>query len=324
MISLIIVNYNGKDLLQSCLESAYAQSIEEIEIIFVDNRSGDGSVEYLKEHFPHVLVIPLTKNIGFPAANNIGLKHATGDYILLLNNDATMDKDCVAHLYAAMKQDPAVGICAAKMLVAGMDITDSAGDGFSSNMKGFKRGEGSPSSAYDKEGYVFGACAGAALYRRRMIEEIGFLDEDFFLIYEDTDLNLRAQLAGWKVKYVPAAVVHHKVSSTIGCMSDIAVYYSLRNSELTRVKNIPLGIFIRCLPSYILASFLEFLFFSVRHKKLRLYCKAKRDAVRLLPKMLVKRREILKKRKVSNKYLYGMMTSIFGREFFWGKFRKFF
>ncbi len=323
-VSIIIVNYNGRELLTSCLESIYAQSFQDIEVIVVDNGSRDGSVEYIRGSFPETLLIPLGENRGFSSANNEGLKVASGDYIMLLNNDVVMDKYCISNLCAAMEADPATGICATKMLVAGTELIDSAGDGFSSNLKGFKRGEGKPAHLYDESEYVFGACAGAAMYRKKMIEDIGFFDEDFFLIYEDTDLNLRAQLAGWKVRYVPAAVAYHKVRSTIGYMSDIAVFYSIRNSELTRIKNISLGIFARCLPSYVLASFLEFLFFSVRHGRLKLYCRAKFDALRLLPKMLTKRREILSKRKVRNKYLYGIMTSVCDREFFSGKARKFF
>ncbi len=322
-VSIIIVNYNGRDLLQSCLESVYAQSFNSIEVIVVDNGSSDGSATHVKKYFPQVNFVSLTSNIGFPGANNEGLLHATGNYILLLNNDTVVDKDSMAGLYAAMEKDPACGICAPKMLVAGTDIIDSAGDGFSSNLKGFKRGEGKPSSSYDEAEYVFGACAGAALYRRKMIGEIGFLDEDFFLISEDTDFNLRAQLAGWKVRYVPTAVVHHKVRSTIGNMSDIAVYYSLRNSELTRIKNIPCGIFVRCLPSYFLSAFLEFLYFGIRYLRPGLYFRAKLDALRMLPKMLKKRKEIMKKRRVSNRYISDMMTSIYNRDFLFSKIRKF-
>ncbi len=323
LISIIIVNYNGEGLLQSCLESVYAQHYADIEVIVVDNGSRDGSAEYLKEHFPHVFTLSLAKNVGFPAANNEGLRYARGAYILLLNNDAEVSKDCITNLHAAMEADPTAGICATKILVAGRDLIDSAGDGFSSNLKGFKRGEGKPAHLYNGSEYVFGACAGAAMYRKKMIEEIGFLDDDFFLIYEDTDFNLRAQLAGWKVRYVPSARVHHKVRSTIGDMSDIAIFYSLRNSELARIKNVPCGIFVRCLPSYFLATFLEFLYFGIRHRKLMLFLRAKLEVLRLLPKMLKKRRAIMLTRKVSNGDLYSLMTSIVNREFFSAKISKF-
>ena len=324
LITIIIVNYNGRGLLQSCLESVYSQPYADIEVIVVDNGSCDGSIEHVRENFLRALLLPLSENRGFASANNEGLRHARGQFIMLLNNDVVVERDCISGLVAAMEGDTAVGICAAKMLVYGKDIIDSAGDGFSSNLKGFKRGEGRPSAEYDKAEYIFGACAGAALYRREMLDEIGFMDEDFFLIFEDTDLNLRAQLAGWKVRYVPGAVVHHKVRSTIGNMSDTAIFYSLRNSELVRIKNIPLMLFLRCLPTYVVGTILEFLYFSIKHGKLKLYCKAKFDVIKKLRIMMGKRRKIMGMKKVNSKYLSRLMTPVCNREFFLIKVRKFF
>lgn len=323
-ISIIIVNYNGKHLLESCLESVYNQSFENIEIIFVDNASRDDSTGYVNHAFPAVKIVPLTANIGFAGANNEGLKHASGDYIMLLNNDAEGEKDCLQNLYAAMEADPEIGIAAAKMVVSGKDIIDSAGDGFSTLLlKGFKRGEGENIGKYDRQEYVFGACAGAALYRRKMFEEIGFFDEDFFLIYEDTDLNFRAQLAGWKALYVPSAIVHHRVRSTIGNMSDAAIYYSLRNSELTRIKNVPIGFFLRYSPFYVICTLFEFIYFAMKHSKLKVYIKAKSDAAKLLPRMLGKRKRIMMSRKVDNRYFYELLSPCYEKEYFISKFKKF-
>ena len=190
-------------------------------------------------------------------------------------------------------------------------------------LKGFKNGEGEQSIKFNKQRFVFGACAGAALYRREMLEQIGFLDEDFFLIHEDTDLNFRAQLAGWKVLYVPTAVVHHKVRSSIGVMSDTAVYYSLRNSELVRIKNVSFGVFLRCFPEFILGVISEFLYFAVKHKRFRLYIKAKRDALKMLPRMWEKRKIIMKTKKVTDRYLLSLMTPIWQKDFFKAKLGKF-
>lgn len=323
VVSIIIVNYNGRELMQSCLESVFAQSFKDIEVIAVDNGSADGSAEHIRKNFPSVRVVPLPANTGFPGGNKEGLKHAGGRYVMLLNNDVEADRDCLEGLVSAMEKDASAGICAAKMLVYGKDIIDSAGDGFSHTLKGFKRGEGRPAGEYDKAEYVFGACAGAALYRREMLDQIGFLDEDFFLIFEDTDLNLRAQVTGWKVQYVPCAVVRHKVRSTIGNMSDTAIYYSLRNSELVRVKNIPFGLFAVCLPSFLAGTLLEFVYFGIKHRKIALYCRAKLDALRMLPGTLKKRKKILGMRKMTIKYLYGIMTPAFNKEFFYSKAGKF-
>lgn len=329
-ISVIIVNYNGTGLIINCLKALERQSLKDFEIVIVDNGSLDDSLHeirsFLEESLiaPLVKLIPLARNSGFAGGNLEGLRYARGEYIVLMNNDTEPDEKCLEELVLAMDSDPNVGMCASKLMVYGTDIIDSAGDGFSTSLKGFKRGEGEKTVLYDRREYVFGACAGAALYRRRMIEEIGFLDEDFFLIHEDTDLNFRAQLAGWKVMYIPSAIVYHKVRSTIGHMSDMAIYYSLRNTELTRFKNVSFGLFLRCLPYYALGIIIEFFYFGVKHKKLSLYLKAKRDAIRLLPKILIKRRAIMNNKKVNNRYLYSVMTPFWQKEFFFAKAKKFF
>ncbi len=222
-----------------------------------------------------------------------------------------------------MDSDHKIGICASKLIVYGTDIIDSAGDGFSTSLKGFKRGEGEKAFLYNKREYIFGACAGAALYRRKMIEEIGFLDKDFFLIHEDTDLNLRAQLYGWKVLYVPTAIVYHKVRSTIGNMSDTAVYYTLRNTEFVRIKNIPFSLFLRCLPVFILGMVTEFLYFAIKHKHPILYFKAKLDAIKMFPVMLKKRRLNMKAKRGGYRDLKEIMTSVMEWGFLKNKLRKF-
>ncbi len=323
-ISVIIVNYNGKHLLRACLESLHNQYFKNIEIILVDNASQDGSTEYVREAFPDVKIVSLPANVGFAGANNEGFKQAKGRYIMLINNDAEVDKNCIERLYDVMEAHPDVGIGATKMIVYGKNIIDSAGDGFTTNLKGFKRGEGMPSSHfYDREELVFGACAGAAIYRCVMLEETGFFDEDFFLIHEDTDLNFRAQLAGWKAVYVPSAIVHHKVRASIGHMSDVAIYYALRNSELVRIKNVPLSLFLRCLPEFAVGEILDFIYFALKHRKFKNYIKAKIDVLKSLRNTLKKRGDIMKRmKKVGNKYLYSMMTPIWNKKFLISKIKK--
>jgi len=323
LISAIIVNFNGRHLLKACLESLYNQSFRDMEIIVVDNASEDGSVQYVKDLFPDVQLISLSQNMGYASAGNEGLRHSNGRYIALLNNDVELDRRWLENLFAAMEANPAAGIGASKILVYGANMIDSAGDGYATSLKGFKRGEGKTAEEYNIQEYIFGACAGAALYRRTMLDKIGFLDEDFFLIHEDTDLNFRAQLYGWRVLYVPTAVVYHKVRSSIGNMSDTAVYYTLRNSEIVRIKNVSHGVFFRCLPVFILGIITEFYYFALKHGRFRLYFKAKVDAVKLLPRMLKKRRDIMNTIKIDNKYLLSIITSIWDKEYFLMKVKKF-
>ncbi len=329
-VSVIVVNYNGSESIIDCLAALSGQLFKDFEIILVDNGSSDNSlyeVEKFLEKCPPVnpiKIIPLSNNLGFAGGNVIGFDYAEAEYIALLNNDTEPDTKWLENLVKGMEADPGVGICASKLIVHGTDVIDSAGDGYATSLKGFKRGEGEGAEKYETEEYIFGACAGAALYRRKMLEEIGFFDEDFFLIEEDTDLNFRAQLAGWKVMYVPSAVVYHRVRSTIGHMSDMAVYYTLRNSELVRIKNIPLALFLRCLPEFIVGKILEFVYFVLKHGKLNSYLKAKIDVLKSLQKTLKKRKAIRETiKKVDNKYLYSIMTPILNREFLTMKIKKF-
>jgi len=259
-VSVVLINYKVGNVVLDCLKALEGQSFKDFEILIIDNGSSDdslGQIERLLEGnqlADSIKLIAFKKNLGFAGGGSEGLKHTNSEYIALLNNDTEPDQNWLKELVMAMDSDFNVGICASKLIVFGTDIIDSAGDGFSTFLKGFKRGEGREASLYNRKEFIFGAYAGAALYRRKMIDEIGFLDEDFFLIHEDTDLNFRAQLRGWKVLYVPTAVVYHKVRSSIGQMSDMAVYYTLRNSELVRIKNIPLGVFIRCLPEFLIGA----------------------------------------------------------------------
>lgn len=328
-VSVIVVNYNGKGFIRGCLHALERQSLGDFEVVIVDNASLDGSLyeieRFLEESTIASLVnlIPLGRNLGFARGNIEGLKYAEGEYIALLNNDAEPDERWLQELVKVMDGDPHVGICASKLIVYGTEIIDSAGDGFSTALRGFKSGEGEKVSFYNEKEYVFGACAGAALYRREMIKEIGFFDEDFFLIYEDTDLNLRAQLHGWKTLYAPTAIVYHKVRSTIGSMSKAAIYYALRNSEFVRIKNISISLFLRFMPEFILGMVSEFIYFAIKHRRPMLYFKAKIDVIRILPKMLKKRGVIMKNRKVNNQYLLNIMTPVWQKDFLITKIKKF-
>jgi GT2 family glycosyltransferase len=329
LVSILIVNYNGRGLIINCLKALEEQSFKDFEIIIIDNASTDNSLDEIKNYLQgcplssSVKLIPLDENVGFSGGSLEGLRRAEDEYVALLNNDAEPHKRWLAELVKAMDLDSESGICASKMIVHGTDVIDSAGDGFSTALKGFGEGEGQKSFLYNEKRYVFGACGGAALYRRKMLEEIGFFDEDFFLIHEDIDLDFRAQMNGWKVLYVPTAIVSHRVRSSIGHMSDVAVYYTLRNSEFVKIKNIPLVIFIRCFAEFIIGNLTEFIYFAIKHKHLRLYFKAKIDAIKMLPRMLRKRAAIMKDRKVSNRYLLSIMTPVWQKDFLKTKIQKF-
>lgn len=326
-VSVVVVAYNAQTTIRETISSLQAQSFKDYEIIVVDNNSHDNTVSIVRELFTTensecCKLICNSINTGFTGGNITGFKHADGEYIALLNADAEAESTWLQSLVDTMDSQKKIGICASKIINYSSHVIDSAGDGFSRSLQGFKRGEGELEEKYIECEYVFGACAGAALYRKEMLEEIGFFDEDFFLIHEDTDMNFRAQLQGWKIFYVPNAVVHHKVRSSIGHMSDLAIYYSIRNKTFVWIKNIPASILLRYLPQLAIGIIAEFIYFALRHKKISLYFRAKKDVIKMLPGMIKKRTLILKKQRVSNGYLMSIMTPLREKGFIRSKMKK--
>ena len=325
-ISVIIITYNSAATINKSLIALNDQTYKDFELIVLDNNSSDTTGPILNTVLPTLSclsrLVPLPQNVGFAAGNNSALEFATGQYIALLNPDAFPDPDWLESLIKAVGSDPKIGVCASKIINDDLDLIDSAGDGFSTILKGYKRGEGAQKTLYGTPEYVFGACAGAALYRRAMIEEIGFFDEEYFLVHEDTDLNFRANLTGWKIIYVPSAIVRHRVHSSIGKMSDLQIYHNLRNAEFVRIKNIPTPLLMKYLLLLGLGSLAEFYYFAIKHRRPRVFFKAKADALRKFPMMWKKRRIIIGQRRVDNRHLERMLTSIWRRDFLAARLRK--
>lgn len=313
-ISVIVVNWNGVALLDDCLGPLSCQTYDNYEIIFVDNGSSDHSVRHVQKNFPHVKIVELDENRGFTGGNSAGLEVAEGEFIALVNNDARVELDWIERIVHPMVKDPTVGICASKLIVEGTLTIDSAGIGVTTAGVGFNRGYSEEKSTYYVSAEVFGACAAGALYRRKMLDEIGFLDEDFFLYSEDVDLSFRSQLSGWKCLYIPSAVVYHKLNATAGRLSDVHVYYHTRNLEFVWIKNMPLTLMLRFAHHKIIQEFGSFFYLCLRHGKWKPFFRAKRDALMIVRKMVRKRREIQRRRKVSKDYIKGMMTSILNKE----------
>jgi GT2 family glycosyltransferase len=308
MLSVIVLNWNGKHHLDCCLRSLARQTYDDLEIILVDNGSTDGSVSYVRAHFPWVQVVALSTNQGFCAGNNVGIRAARGEYIALLNNDTEVDEAWAGEMVRVFEQHPTVGFCASKMLLFDQrTIIDSAGDYYSISGAGGKRGRLEPATRYTEPAEVFGACGGAAVYRRALLDDVGLLDEDFFLIFEDLDLSFRAQLKGYRCRYVPTAIVYHKVNATMGTYSHTYVYYGHRNLVLTFVKNMPYPLLVQGLPAHLLHTAMGLAFFATRGR-LASFIQAKRDAFGALGVTLQKRTSIQQQRRVSLDAIAGMMT----------------
>lgn len=321
-VSIIVVNWNGQNFLDDCLSCLFSQTYVDREIILVDNNSSDASVGVVQEKFPAARIVRLSVNEGFTGGNAAGLRIATGEFIALVNNDTRTDRRWLERLVEPMIKDPTVGICAAKLIFDGTDRLNSAGDGLTTAGVGFNGGLNRPINQCENSELVFGACGAAVLYRRKMLDEIGFLDDDFFLYDEDTDLNFRAQLAGWKCAYVPDAIVYHKCNGTAGRLSDTHVYYHTRNLEFVWIKNMPLGLMVRFAHHKLVQEIGSFCYLCLRHGQWRSFFKAKRDAFRMLPTMWRKRRGIQARRRVSNAHVRSQLTPMLTGDFVRLKFRQ--
>jgi GT2 family glycosyltransferase len=221
-----------------------------------------------------------------------------------------------------MCEDPRVGICASKLLFEGGAAINSAGDGLTTAAVGFNRGLAVESARFNHPERVFGACGAGVLYRRAMLDDIGFLDPDFFLYDEDTDLSFRAQLTGWKCVYVPDAIMVHKANATAGRLSDAHVYYHTRNLEFVWLKNMPAGIMFRFAHHKLFQEIGSFCYLCLRHRQWRPFFRAKRDALKMLRPIWKKRRTVQARRRVSNAYIRSLMTSMFTLDFAWQKMRQ--
>ncbi len=239
LFSVIIPHWNGKQFLQPCLDALLAQTYAPLEVIIVDNASSDGSQAFIRANYPDVHLIELPENRGFTGACNVGMAAAHGDFISLLNNDTEVDPRWAAAIVDAFDRHPDAGMIASKMLLYDQrDHIHTAGDGFTVDGRPFNRGVWQlDEGQFDEEEYVFSACGGSSVYRRELLEAVGWLDDDFFFLMEDVDLGWRAQLAGWRALYTPHAIVYHHLSATGGGVT--ASYYDGRNSLLVLVKNWP-------------------------------------------------------------------------------------
>jgi len=241
IVSAIVVNWNGQRLLERCLSALLAQTCRDLEIILVDNGSTDGSVALVKSRFPTVRLIESPTNLGFAAGNNLGLTAARGRFIALLNNDVFPEPRWLENLLRAMRSDASIGMCASQMVLhSDPGRIDSAGIAIDRAGIAWDRLGGQPVAASESAPVeIFGPCAGAALYRRAMLEDVGFFDEDFFMYLEDVDLAWRARLRGWRCLYVPDAVVRHVHSASGREGSPFKRQQLGRNKIWTIVKNYP-------------------------------------------------------------------------------------
>jgi GT2 family glycosyltransferase len=306
-VSVIIVNYNGRFHLDTCLRSLSAQEGVPFEIILVDNASVDGSVDFVRDSFPSVRLLALGVNEGFAGGNNRGAAQARGRLLVFLNNDTRVEPGWLVALRDGLTWSPDVAMVTSRIVfMHDPTILDSAGDGVTRAGGAFKRGHGGSATRYLRRREVFGACGAAFLIVREVFEEVEGFDEDFFLSHEDVDLSYRVRLRGYRCVYMPEAVVRHAGSATLGRVSELSVFYGQRNLEWTYVKNTPGWVLPLTLPLhavYVIAACGYFTYAG----RLGAFLSAKKAAVRGLPRMWRKRRQVQAARRASTREIWNLL-----------------
>ena len=307
-VSVIILNWNGKKFLKECLDSLGAQTYREFETVLVDNGSTDGSAEFVRENYPRVRLVTLPENTGFAEGNNRGLSACEGEYIVTLNNDTKVAPDFLAEVARSVEENTSIGMVAAKMRNCYQpELLDAVGLKIGTNGLGYNIGVGETDAGQYDGAVVFGPCGGAALYRRVMLDEIGFFDPDFFAYYEDFDLAWRGRLAGWTCVAAPRALVYHVHSATSGEWSPFKVYQTHRNKWYVIIKNWPAALLARYLPVVLFVDAASFCLALLRGRGLAAL-RARLDLLRGLGLLLRKRGNVQGKRKLSDRQVAALFS----------------
>jgi GT2 family glycosyltransferase len=313
-VSIIVLNWNGEKYLNDCFTSLENQTYSNFEIILVDNGSEDGSVKFVRKNFPRIKIVENKKNLGFAEGNNRGIKLAKGEYIFILNNDTKIDKNCLERLVEVTERDNKIGMSSPKILfLKNPQLINSVG--IKIYFDGMSRARGEmeiDKGQYNQVEEILLPSGCAALYRKKMLDEIGLFDENFFAYCEDTDLGLRGRLADWKAILVPSAIVYHHWSGTVGKYSNFKAFLVERNHFWVALKNFPLTLLF-LLPFYTILRYC-FLIYGIltrrgpgakfQYSKFKLFfilIKAYIFALKGMPTILRKRSLIQKNKKLTDK-----------------------
>ena len=274
LVSVIILNYNGRknlgELLKNCLMSVFDTNYPNFEVLFVDNASTDGSVEFVKKRFghnPRLRIIQNERNLGFTEGNNVGIRNAKGRYIALLNSDTRVDPNWLKELVMAI-QPSDVGAVQSKLLqMDSADTLDCAGGFIDYYGYHFERGRGEKSSKYSQPGEIFYAKGAGVLFKPEVLAKTGLFDPEIFMYFDETDLCWRIWLSGYKVLYAPKSIVYHASGSTASKLQQkTRSYYYTRNHILMLLKNYDLGNMFKVVAVSIIFEFRNMVLFLARRK----------------------------------------------------------
>ena len=314
-VSVTIVTYNSGRFIKRCLESVLDQKYAPKEIIVIDNNSTDGTVDLLEPFADRCRIVYNTENVGFAAAQNQAISLANGDWILTLNPDVLLLPGFIQALVEAGQLDPQAGTVCGKLLTMKSTfdfpekpLVDSTGIYFTPMLRHLDRGSQEVDNGhYLSNEYVFGATAAAALYRRTMIDDVSldgeFFDQDFFVYREDADVAWRSQLLGWRCLYTPRARGYHVRKVLPGNRRALPAainMHSVKNRFLMRMKNITWNVYRRNWLSITARDLVVLSCCLVReHTSLRAFWYVAANWRRVLSK----RREIMRRRRVSDEYM---------------------
>ncbi len=246
-VSVIVLNYNGREFLDDCFRSLSNLDYLSYEVIMVDNASTDGSVRYVRERFPWVRVVGLASNCGFSRGNDVGVEHACGKYVAFLNNDIEVEPTWLSELVEGIEEDEKIASCGSKMLFyERRNYVNHAGGAVTITGAGYDIGfMMEDKKDYNKPKFVGCTSGGAMLVRKDVFCKLGGFDPDYFAYFEDVDFCLRAWIAGYKVKYMPTSVVYHKFGGSFGTdSSPFKMFLYQRNRLYNIAKNFELRNFV--------------------------------------------------------------------------------
>lgn len=266
LVSVIIVNYNGKMLLKQCLPSLLQTDYPNYEIIVVDNGSSDGSTKFVKENFPTVKVIQLNKNYGYTGAVNSGVKYAKGELLAILNNDITVERTWLKELVKVILEKPNAGSVTPKKLLMGHpQILDGAGGRINILLEGVDRGylelDRGKYNNIEPIPYPPGA---AYLILREIASKCGYLlDPDFFMYFDDPEVGARLHFLGYTTYYVPSSVVYHKRGASGGHLDPKNLFLFRRNQLIYLYKVFGFAIFIKTVPILLLLDAITSFYYAL-------------------------------------------------------------
>ena len=304
--SVILVNYNGRDYIDKCLQSLISTLPPKSEIIVVDNASPDGSGNYIAEQYPHVTVLANRQNVGFGKGNNLGVDHAQGEYLVFLNPDTYFIDSWLEPMLTVLESSPKIGMVTPKiLLLREPELINACGNEMHFTGLTLCRGARAKADQYNESAEVNAVSGAAFVVRKSLFQQLGGFDSLMFLYMEDTDLSLRVRQAGYTVVYTPKSVVYHDYSLSFGRYK---TYYQERNRYIMLLKSLRWKTLFLLIPALLLAELVTWGFVLVKARnrptnKLMAYW----ETLREWSTIRMHRREVQKKRKLSDHDLLKFM-----------------